>query len=272
MSRGCHRWFAPKKLASLLSVALLALCLVALAAAPAVADEPAEAGQTSSAWRITWDIYLWGASLGGQTATGENLSLSFSDLAGDLDIGFMSALGARKGRWSIFGDVIYLDVAAEDHFEANLVGNPIDVAVDVELKGLVAGVAGGYGVVSRERSALDVVFGVRNLDLETDLEFDIGPIKEPFSGSGDVFDAIVGVRGRADFAANWYFAYYVDLGTGDTDFTWQGIGSFGYRWKRADLVFGYRYLEWDFDDGDPGGKTFNDLNVSGPHVGTRIKF
>jgi hypothetical protein len=47
----------------------------------------------------------------------------------------------------------------------------------VELTGWVFTLAGGYTVVRTERAMLDVVFGVRYLQLDTDLEFDIDNMK-----------------------------------------------------------------------------------------------
>jgi len=181
---------------------LIAIALLIAGAAPAAAADPAPSDQ----WEIGLEVYLWGASIGGTTATGDDLDISFTDLLSDLDMGLMSALGARKGNWSVIGDVIYLDVSEEDSTTANLIGNPIKTSVDVELTGWVVTLAGGYTVVRTERAMLDVVFGGRYLELDTDLEFDIGAMKVPFSESGHVWDAIIGVRGKADFAKEWYFS------------------------------------------------------------------
>ena len=54
--------------------------------------------------------------------------------------------------------------------------------------------------------------------------------------------------------------------------TWQAFGGVGYRFGSWDLVAGYRYLAWEFDDDDKGGGTFNDLDISGPMVGVKFVF
>jgi len=264
----CRRAERKRGLTKLGTGALSALFVLLIAIAP---SDAAQSGPADT-WQIAWDLYLWAPSVSGETATGEDLSLSFTDLAKHLDMGFMSAVGARKERWSVSGDVLYLDLGEEDEFAGNLVGNPINATVDVGLTGWVVTVAGGYEVVPGDRAMLDFIFGFRYLSLDAELDFDIGSADAHFSGSGDAWDPIVGLRGRVGFAVNWYFSYHVDAGTGDTDLTWQGLFNFGYRWKPADIVFGYRYLSWDFADNDPGGEVFNDVAFTGPYLGARIKF
>ena len=104
------------------------------------------------------------------------------------------------------------------------------------------------------------------------MEFDIGNIKEPVSGSGGLWDGIVGVRGNAELSKKWYFSYYLDVGTGDTKLSWEALAGLGYRAKKLDAVFGYRYLDWDFDRSDPGGELLDDLNVHGPFAGVKFRF
>jgi hypothetical protein len=52
--------------------------------------------------------------------------------------------------------------------------------------------------------------------------------------------------------------------------TWQALGAINYRFQRVDAVVGYRYLDWDFDDGDM--LNFDDLNLSGPFAGVKFLF
>ena len=73
--------------------------------------------------------------------------------------------------------------------------------------------------------------GARYLDVEQTLGWqfngNIGALPLAASGSRSVddslWDGIIGVRGRASFGANreWFVPYYVDIGTGQSDFTWQ---------------------------------------------------
>ena len=82
-------------------------------------------------------------------------------------------------------------------------------------------------------------------------------------------DGIVGVRGHVPIGDKWYIPFYFDIGTGDTQLTWQILGGVGYRFKHFDLVGGYRYMDWNFNNNDD---VFGDLNLSGPFVGAKFVF
>ena len=43
---------------------------------------------------------------------------------------------------------------------------------------------------------------------------------------------------------------------------------FGYKLKKFDLIFGYRYLDWNFDD----KASLEDLKFHGPSAGVRFVF
>jgi hypothetical protein len=247
----------------LLAVALLFAGTVPAAAAGAGSSDAAEVGL---------EVYLWGASIGGTTAAGDPMDVPFKDLVKNLDLGFMSTFGVRKGRWVGLGDVIYLDLGDDIRTTANIVGNPIEAGLDLKLKGWVLNFGGGYRAVQTETFFLDVLVGARYLDLDTKLDFNIGGLVVPFSESGHVWDGIVAVRGTADLAEKWYLSYYLDVGTGGSDVTWQALGAVSYRFKKLDVRLGYRYLKWNFDEDDPGGNTFGDLNFHGPYAGLVFTF
>ena len=61
---------------------------------------------------------------------------------------------------------------------------------------------------------------------------------------------------------------HLDIGTGDTDLTWQALAGIGYRFDRFDMVAGYRYLKWEFDD----NSALDNLDISGPMVGGKFRF
>jgi len=63
------------------------------------------------------------------------------------------------------------------------------------------------------------------------------------------------------------------VGAGDTDLTWQAFVAAMYKINNKwQVAFGYRYLDWEFDDDEKGGGTFNDLNISGPILGAEYLF
>ncbi len=62
--------------------------------------------------------------------------------------------------------------------------------------------------------------------------------------------------------------YYLDVGTGDSDFTWQGIVGMGYAFHWGEVAAAWRYLYYDL----PSGKAINDMSFSGPEIGVTFRW
>ncbi len=128
-------------------------------------------------------------------------------------------------------------------------------------------------MVSSDSLVLNAVAGARFLNLATDVDLrNADPTAAPFSTSlsesGNNWDGIIGVRGEVSLNPTWFIPFHLDIGTGESDFTWQGFAGLGYRFKSLDVLVGYRYLYWDFED----NAALDDLDVSGPGAGVRFYF
>ena len=70
----------------------------------------------------------------------------------------ITTVGARKGKWSLGGDFIYLSVTAKNNSQVNVpIGPGIPVNNKVELKAFITTLAGGYAVVESEKFSLDLL-------------------------------------------------------------------------------------------------------------------
>ena len=139
---------------------------------PLSADESNEA---PSAWSFRTDVYVWAAGVGGESATGADIDIEFTDLARDLELGFMGSAAAERGRWLLATDLIYLDVEDDDG---------IDVSPEVELKtvelsGWIFNPFAGYRLVESGDSYLAVIAGARYLDLQFDVDVRSRPPDPP---------------------------------------------------------------------------------------------
>jgi hypothetical protein len=227
-------------------------------------------GAPSDRWVYGGEVYLWGADIGGETTSGAPIEVDFDDLFEDLELGFMGTLAAARGKWTLFGDFIYLDVEDDDKGTIKILGNPVHTKIDVELKGFISTLGGAYSFLETDTTRLNLVAGARNLWLEADVDVDVGPVSGDGSDSDQVWDGIVGLRGMTDLNETWYLTYYADVGTGESDKTWQALAAISYRFESVDAVLGYRYLEWDFDKGDM--LNFDELDLSGPFAGVKFRF
>ncbi len=180
-------------------------------------------------WKFGGDIYLWGASIGGETAGGGDLDISFSDLLKNLDMAFMGMFTAQKGKWGLVTDVVYLNVDAENNGQINLPigpgGLPVPTDTDVGLKSWIVTPTVRYNLIENDKGSLGLVGGARYLWIDVTLKAKVeGPLetrKRKIEDSGSNWDGIVGVSGQIELADKWYLPYYLDVGTGQSDLTWQ---------------------------------------------------
>ncbi len=229
-------------------------------------------GGSGEDWAFDTAIYLWGASIGGESATGDNIDIDFNDLLDNMEFAFMTTIGAHRDKWSLIADFIYLDVKDDEQGSLTVPVGPSSFVVgtdsEVELSGWIVTPLVSYNVLQTERITINALAGARYLWLEADVEVKVGPSKVKFSDSGHVWDGIVGVRGQVNLSDKWYLPYHLDMGAGDTDFTWQVLCGIGYRLEKFDVNMGYRYLDWDFDDND----VFDDMNKKGLYGGAIFRF
>jgi len=230
---------------------------------------PVIAADSSSAeeWKFDAAIYMWGASMNVKPEGGDSIHISFNDILDNLDMTFMGMLGARKGKWSMFADAIYMDLSDDQSGSAKIINRPVNAKINVGMKAWIVTAAGGYNLVDNGKYSLDLVGGTRYLNVNLPLKFKIGQFSAKTTPSTDLWDGIIGVRGEVDLADNWYLNYYADGGTGGSASTWQGLAGLNYQFKKFDAGFGYRYLTWNLSD-----REVEDLTVKGPYAGVRFRF
>lgn len=242
-------------------------CLLA-SPAPLRAADPAVPG----GWKIDGEIYLWGASIGATTVTGGDIDVGFDTIMKNLDMAFMGALGARKGKWSIVVDAIYMDVSADRTGAIALPDGSAATSSNLVLKSWVVDPSIGYNVVDTGPFTLDVLAGARYLYLKPTLSAQVdGPLEtrfRQFSDSANIWNGFVGVRGRVNFCPRWFLPYYADIGAGASKLTWQAFGGVGYSFGWIEVTAAYRYLDWNLKN----LKVFDDLNFGGPLLGAKIYF
>ena len=228
----------------------------------------AQESGSADPWKFKAALYLWGAAIDGTTRGGNEFDASFSDIWDNLDFAFMGAFEARKGKWSVAADVIYMDVSAD---RAGTIGpRNAPVSADLDLTGWVFNFQGARNVYEHENASVDVLLGARYLDLESKLTVTTSGFfgSRTSEASGDVWDGIVGVKGQINVSKSWFLPYHLDIGTGQSDATWQVLGGVGYAFKHVDLILAYRYLAWNFDS----DSQLEDMNLSGPLFGAVFKF
>jgi hypothetical protein len=240
-------------------------------------------------WHYTLTPYIWLPTIKGNLSYSippggggsPNIDAGPSDYLSDIKFALMLTGEARRGQWSVFGDYIYLNIdgATATTVSVNLPGGGtvpvVDTGSETSMKGTLITLAPGYSVYSTPQVNLDMFAGVRNLHINAAVDWSIsGPVGAfPATGSTsqskDVTNGIIGVRGHVHPGdSNWSMPYYLDVGTGNSDFTWQALVGASYAYGWGDVSFNYRYLK--FNAGS--NQLVDDLVFRGPMLGATFHF
>ena len=263
---------------------LLALALAGLAPVAAQAET------ADDAWQYQAAIYLWVPTIGGETSFpagsgGSSINITGEDVLNALDMAFMGNLSAKNGKWGLWTDLVYGDFSADKSGSRDFtIGNtPIPGNVNANLKyeltTWIWTVAGTYELVKKQNYTLDLLAGARYLDVSQTLDWTINgdisalpPVSRDGSAevSSTLWDGIVGVKGVADLGSDhkWFIPYYLDVGTGQSDLTWQVNAGIGYRYSWGALVATWRYLDYELDSGNP----IKSVNLNGPLFGASFRW
>jgi hypothetical protein len=246
-------------------------------------------------WAFALTPYVWlpningtlkysvppGAAGSPEVGTGPNSYLQ------NLQHVLMFAGEARKDRWSIHADAIYLDFADQAssvkavNFGGPVVGTTLNSSTSSSLTGYLWTLDRAYDFVDTPRVRLAGLGGVRYLAVRASTDWQLSAAVSgpgagqvfPASGSvsqrADLWDAIVGVRGQVRLGeGHWAIPYYVDAGAGSSRITWQGLVGLTYAFSWGDAVLAYRTLFYDQSD----DKLFQNFRFSGPAIGATFRF
>ncbi len=276
---------------STLSIVAALICTsAALLPGRAVADPVAtDVTRGNGDWQFTALIYGYYADIAAKSTLpnggSTDVTVDASDLFSNLKFGVLGSFEARKDEWGVFTDVIYMDVGqfkSQFHdLTIGKIGLPADVSASVnfDLKSLMWTVAGTYRALAGDGAVLDVFGGARLLDTKTTLDWtlngNVGPIPAPGrAGHGETretfVDGIVGVKGRLAFGTDrkWFVPYYGDVGTGQSELTWQLMSGVGYAFKWGELIGAWRYVDYKFKSDSPdASESFN-----GPLLGVAFRW
>ncbi len=243
-------------------VALVAVGIL-LAATPAVAQDDSAGSKN---WRYELaPYYLWAAALDGEaTLKGQtaDVDVSFSDILDDLDFMFSAHFEAHhKNGWGYVIEPLFIDLESKGQTPGGT------LVVETELKFIEGMVINQLADPGR---SFELIWGVRYYSF--DFEFDF-PVALDVGEDESWFDAVVGTRWMTELGEKWILSLRADIASGGSDFTWQASGLAIWKMsKKTSLVFGYRHLDIDYEDGDGADRFALDAAMSGPIAGLNISW
>jgi len=243
-------------------------------------------------WHTTLTPYLWLPTLDGTLSSklpqdqggNINVELGPNDYLTNLNFALMLAGDVRNGEWTFGADLDYLDISADESHIKTVGGTVLpprerSTDIEVDFKGTVLTMYGGYTLAHGNGSNFDVILGVRGLWLSTDTKWVLASSVEggdfTFASAGstsrdkDYFDGIIGIRGNMKLGdSNWSIPYYLDAGAGSSKLTWQAVLGITYSLSWGNVELAYRHLSYD----QKSDKLVQDMRFSGPALGVSFRF
>jgi hypothetical protein len=264
------------------------------------------AGQDESdQWQFQITPYVWLPTIsadlnfdpppGGGSGGGPSIDVGPTDWLELINGVMLINAGVQKGRFSLFTDIVFISMESDqDRITSVLdnvtipgtpaplpIGAELNLATQTDFDGLSWTLAAGYSVLQTETSGVDLFAGARLLDLEATVNWNLtasvttpgGDVILPAQGSinqgSKLWDGIIGTHGHFALGeGKWSVPFYLDIGTGDTDLTWQAMVGLTYTYGWGDLIFAYRHLAYE----QGSDALLDSLSFSGPGVGARFRF
>ncbi len=274
-----------------MGMVFLAAISALIYSAPAQAQSNAPVDQ----WTFSVTPYLWLPNVNGTlkysippgAGGSPEVEAGPNDYLQNLQAVIMISGEARRDRWSVFTDIIYLAFADEDSsvkavdFGDSRVSSSVNVATSSSLRGTAWTLGAGYAVETGHAVTLDVIGGLRYFELAASTDWQLESVitgpggGQTFPRTGGIsenltfWDGIIGVRGRIPLgSSHWSIPYYLDLGVGSSNWTLQGLLGIDYSFKWGGVTLAYRNLYYDQKD----DKLLQDLRFTGPALGVTIRF
>jgi hypothetical protein len=253
---------------------------VALALSLATSAQAQDARPADDGWKFRVTPYVWGAGMDGNVAQfglpTARISQSFGDVLGSLDMGGMLAIEARKGRFGLLADVLYVRLSESGKAVAPVPPAPvpgIDVKARANVNLTTALVAGQYRAVETPHGYVDLLAGVRHWSVGTRIKVSSPPLGLSLSGreSESWNDPMIGAKALYRLNERFY-------GLG-----WAMVGGFGKNVRSSTdimlglgyslneqtaLLFSYRHLAVDYRK---SGFVY-DTRMHGPGLGLDYRF
>lgn len=219
-------------------------------------------------WKNTVEIYLMGPTLDGTVGLGPidgDVDVDAGAVFDALDGAFLGTYIGEANRWGVLVDLAYMDLKEDGTGPAGLVN------YDVNVKQTILGLVGLY----RLTDTLQFTFGGRYVDVTSRLTLIRSQAYTPVEVSESWFDPTVGLRYVAPLGERWVFNGAADIGGAGvgSDLTWYWSANIAYRMTQHSQVYaGYRYIDFDYEDGEGRDRFKYDMAQHGPLAGFRFEF
>ena len=265
--KNCFLTFAGS-LALALSVPVIAQESANLASSDPPRGTPSPAANADNNWHLGSMPYLWFAGVHGSVgARGVTASVhaSPSDVLSKLNIGLMGATEARKKRFVVPVDFMWIKLSDDKAFPG--IGSSGANSIKAKMISGILSPKVGYRFVDSEKLQANALIGIRYWHLGTTLT--LQPADFTFvSQSANWVDVVAGARFVVPLSPKAMIMVLGDAGGGGANLDYQVAGLLGYSIKPTIILqAGWRYL--DVNDRPSSGFVY-DVRQSGLQLGVTI--
>jgi hypothetical protein len=184
-----------------------------------------------------------------------------SQIFDNLQFGAMGYFEARKAKWGVGVDAVYMALGTD-------VAKP---SANVDFN------QGAYTFTGLRQinEKVDFVFGARWNVIQGELDFKGPVLQGTFKDTKQWVDPIVGLKLKQSLGGKWHFSMQADIGGfgAGSDFAWQLFPVIGVDvGKRATLVVGYRVLSGDYTTGSGNQQFKYDIITQAFVLGAAFSF
>ncbi len=199
-----------------------------------------------------------------------------------VEMGALVEATVRKGDWSLWTDLVYLNLATTPTHvrEIGLPGGDATLSVirtiDSGIRASILTLAPGYTVMNNDVGTVDVMVGMRYTSVSLSLSYEFTAPPTPlmkgggFWPSADSTDALVGVKGhlRLSQDGKWFLPFEADVADGNKNWQNNEYVGIAYHFHWGDLGLGCRNLTYQLSD----RPIMQKVRMTGPTFGAAFRW
>ncbi len=241
---------------SIRSAGLVALLVTLSLPGLSAAQQPGE-------WLVA--PYIWASDVSWDTAARGDGDLPFSELADKIDGAGLIRVEYTRNQIGFTFDYVGMSLS-----ERRSIG-PVGLQANLDLTTFEAG---AFYRPSATDQGIDIIAGIRNMDVDSYAIVTIGDTQPQRFDTGDSFaDVYFGARYLHRFNDAWDFSIRGDYGLGGSDGALNIMTGVGWRSRGAfGMSLVYRHFEFDFDQRVEGEPATSEFSFSGPALGFLFRF
>ena len=223
-------------------------------------------------WEWLVAPYAWVPSVKFDQSGDGGGNISGSDLIDKTDAAGMIRIEAKRDRFGILVDYIFLGLS-DDAFIDTVPAFPQGINVRADLDLNVLELAGTYRLGANESGA-DLIFGLRRISSDkTLLATPVGLVTQRLDLDNEYNDVMLGGRYLHRFNERWDFTLRGDVSFGDSEGTLNLQTSIGFHVVGPFSVqLGYRHAELEYEEEVDGGVDTTKIDLSGAYLGAVFRF